>query len=87
MNFKSELPCIICNESRDNMVTMHHIYTRGAYPEFKDARWNKMPLCLVHHNEAHNSGNISMSKKYSAFIQWLDNNNWEVFNDKLLHRD
>ena len=52
--------CIICSENAE----IHHIYTRGSHPEYKDSKWNHMLLCRKHHTEIHRIGRTSFVKKY-----------------------
>jgi 5-methylcytosine-specific restriction endonuclease McrA len=86
-NYKSDQPCIVCEESRDGYVTFHHIYSRKAFPEYSNAPWNIIPVCQPCHNLFHSQGNQSMMKKYISVRTWMELNGWEVFNGKLIHKD
>lgn len=77
-NYKSNKPCIVCGMNQDNMVTFHHIYTRKAYPEYSEEKFNLMPLCQKHHNEIHQIGTVSFSQKYQSAEDWLVRNGWEL---------
>jgi|688.fasta_scaffold384876_4 hypothetical protein len=87
MTYKADRPCVICNESRDNYVTYHHVYTQKSFPEYKDKAWNKCPVCQNCHNKIHNYGNITASKKFTGYSDWLRDNGWIVFNEKLINRN
>lgn len=87
MNFKSTRPCVICGESRDGMVTLHHIYSQKAFPEFKNSNWNLISYCSKHHNEAHSRGDATMYESYHSVRDWMTKNNWILFNNKLIHED
>lgn len=80
-------PCTVCGVEGDGLVTGHHIYTRKAFPEYANAKWNLCPLCQKHHNEAHAYGNITMMDIYPRFSEWLELNGWQLFNGKLIHKD
>jgi predicted restriction endonuclease len=77
-NYKSDKPCIVCGLNIDNMVTYHHIYTRKAHPEYSEETWNLLSVCQQHHNEIHNKGTITFSKKYPQVNDWLIRNGWEL---------
>jgi hypothetical protein len=55
--------------------TGHHLKTRGSGGP--DETWNMMPVCTLHHNQAHSLGLIRMSIKYPQVRQWLDDNGWQ----------
>lgn len=84
-NYQTELSCIVCNLNSKGMVTFHHIYTRKAYPEYSKSAFNLMPLCLWHHNETHNIGTVSFSKKYEPVNNFLISNGWELVSGKWRH--
>jgi 5-methylcytosine-specific restriction endonuclease McrA len=77
-NYKSNKPCIACGESRDGYVTFHHVYSKAAYPEYKNEPWNLMPVCQKHHNEAHSMPDRLFAAKYRSVQDWFDANGWEV---------
>lgn len=74
--YKSDKPCIVCGESKDNCVTYHHLYTRKAHPEYSEETWNLMPLCFIHHAEIHSIGTNKFAQKYKTANDWLKNNGW-----------
>lgn len=87
-NYKSEKPCIICGQNQDGMVTYHHIYTRKAYPQHRDKKWNLMPLCFNHHSEIHTVGTNKFAQKYVSANEWLKNNGWNFrLSGKVFHED
>lgn len=75
-NYKSNKPCVACGESRDGYVTLHHIYTRKAWPEYSEKDWNLIPVCQHHHNIFHSKPLSYMAKNYSAIKSWLEQNDW-----------
>jgi hypothetical protein len=81
-NFRSEEACTACGIYGENAICYHHIYSRKAFPEYTNAKFNKMPLCLKHHNEVHSSGLRSFAVKYPAVRLFLEVNGYE-FNDFL----
>jgi hypothetical protein len=76
-NYKSDEPCIACNESRDGYVCFHHLNSRGSGGS--DNEWNLMPLCSKHHTEIHKIGLLKFISKYpEAHIgAWLRHRGWE----------
>ena len=86
-NYKTNKPCVICSESRDNYVTFHHVYTRKSFPEYAEQSWNLCPVCQKCHNKIHSLGNISASEKLPRYKAWLDENGWKVINKKLINRN
>lgn len=77
MNYKTDKPCLVCGLCSSDMVCLHHIKTRKAWPEFKDKAWNLMPLCLSHHNQIHSIGLESMSRRYNSVDEFLFKNGWK----------
>jgi len=75
-NYKTSLPCIVCNECKDGFMCFHHVKTRGAGGSNHTS--NLMPLCAWCHVEIHKLGLVSMSKKYDSVNNWLINNGWEL---------
>lgn len=73
-NYKSNNPCVVCKESRDGMVSFHHLTTRAA----GDEQENLISLCQKHHTEIHQIGMVKFSKKYPDVNSWLENNGWEL---------
>lgn len=72
------LRCVICGNGAEE----HHILTQKAYPELKDKRFNKIPLCRGHHSEWHNSAMNDMASHYFAVKVWLLNNKWSYCETK-----
>jgi len=66
------MACIICGKESE----IHHIYSRKAFPEFKESFWNKARLCRQHHTEIHARGIKFMAKTYPDFERWLQDKNW-----------
>lgn len=89
MNYKSDLPCVVCGLDAPDMVCEHHLYTRKAYPEHSEKSWNRVPLCLSCHVEIHKVGTTAMAKKNYSFKEWLDKNGWEFcdFRKKWTHNN
>jgi 5-methylcytosine-specific restriction endonuclease McrA len=84
-NYKSPLPCLICQESGENRVTWHHLKTRKSGGS--DEPFNLMPLCQRCHNEVHAIGLGSFARKYPAANEWLRQHAWEQnpLNQKWMH--
>lgn len=82
-NYKSDKPCLVCGENRENMVCMHHIKTRKSGGS--DESFNLMPLCQKHHNEIHSSGTYSFVTKY-RLQEWMMSNGWIDIGEKFIHR-
>jgi hypothetical protein len=85
-NYKSDQPCIVCGQNQENKVTYHHIYTRKGFPEFESSTWNMIPVCQPCHCLFHSIGNQGMMRKYVCVRTWMELNDWEVFNGKLIHK-
>lgn len=75
-NFEANEPCCCCGLEVEGMVCYHHIYTRKAHMELQHVSWNKIPVCLFHHNEFHSHGNSHMIDKYKGAKRWFENNGW-----------
>lgn len=75
-NYKSDKPCIVCGESRDCYVCLHHLYTRKSFPEYADEPWNLIPVCQREHNLFHAKPLSYMVDKYPSVKEWLINNGW-----------
>lgn len=76
MSYKSNEPCICCGHELDGEVCYHHLFTRKAYPNHAEKKWNMIPVCLSHHSEFHNKGITYMAVKYKTVMEWLKNNQW-----------
>jgi hypothetical protein len=70
------MPCACCGKYFENGVCYHHIYSRKAYPEHAEKKWNMIPVCQAHHNEFHNKGASFVAKKYDSARKWLIKNGW-----------
>lgn len=75
MSFQTDQPCAACKTIL-RQRTFHHVYTQKSRPDLKEHPNNKMPLCLIHHNEIHAKGTTYMSEKYKSVRFWLHENNW-----------
>jgi 5-methylcytosine-specific restriction endonuclease McrA len=84
-NFKSDQPCVRCGLSGDGYVTYHHIYTKKAYPEHKEAEWNLMPLCQLCHNKIHAKGDLHFFRLSAQIMEWMLSHGWYEESGKLLN--
>lgn len=75
-NYKSNESCVVCGESREGYVTFHHIYTRKAWPEYSEKKWNLISVCQHHHNIFHSKPLSYMIDNYSTVKEWLLINDW-----------
>jgi len=75
-NYKSSSPCVVCGEERDGYVTFHHLYGRKAWPEYKESKWNLIPVCQHHHNVFHSKPMSYMVLNYPSVKSWLESNDW-----------
>lgn len=76
MSFQSDQPCTACGHALENEVCEHHLFTQKVYPEFALLFWNRIPVCLRHHNEFHAQGTSHMADKYVGVYNWLTVNEW-----------
>lgn len=75
-NYKSDEPCLACNESRDGYVCYHHMVTRKNLGP--DERWNLIPLCSKHHVLGiHQKGTTYYAENFPKVKEWLMFNGWE----------
>jgi len=65
-------PCIVTKKIG---VDLHHIKSRKAGGT--DDTFNLMPLTHELHNECHNTGLTSFSRKYVQVNNWLVFNGWQ----------
>jgi len=84
MSYESKDPCAACGLQGDGLVCEHHIYTRKAHPEHADKPWNRIPVCLFHHNQFHTKGTSWVVLKYVGVKIWLELYGWEY--DKFYKR-
>jgi hypothetical protein len=63
---------IVCCFITGELGEYHHLLSRGAYPEFKDCEWNKLPLTRQLHREAHDIGLPAFVKKYNLTEEMLN---------------
>lgn len=71
-------PCVFCGHYAEAEVCYHHEYTRKAYPEHSEKKWNLIPTCMKHHEMIHKIGAIKMSEKFPSFKRWLLRNEWFI---------
>ena len=76
MSYEANEPCCGCGLEGEGMVTYHHIYTRKAYPELSEVKWNMMPVCLICHNKIHANTLSEFSKNRKTAEDWLISNDW-----------
>lgn len=88
-NFKTDKPCVSCGLVGENMVCLHHVYSKKAYPEYKFCVWNLMPLCFSDHEKIHRKPLIETTKENKRIESWLINNHWYIceFTNKWRHHD
>lgn len=67
-------PCIVTGGRAD----LHHIFSRGAYPELKDMEWNQIPLSRSLHQEVHSRGLMHMTEKYWQVKLFLESKGWTI---------
>lgn len=68
-----EVKCLVCNVSHGTCA--HHIKTKKSGGH--DMEFNLVPLCVRHHLEIHQHGTEHFAQKYSLFMKFLIQNNWE----------
>ena len=78
MSFESNKPCVACRHDLPGETCYHHLYTKKAWPQFKDESWNLISVCRKCHNEFHSLGTNYMSKKKRAVENWLIHNGWYI---------
>ena len=76
-NFKSDQPCVVCGECRDEYVTFHHVLSQKAHPELRYEKFNLMPLCQRHHVNVHAMGANKFAQKYKEAAAWFKSNGWD----------
>jgi hypothetical protein len=76
MSYQTNDPCAACGLQGDGLVCEHHLFTRKAYPELSEADFNRIPVCLFHHNEFHTKGTSFMAQKYTGVKIWLEMYGW-----------
>lgn len=79
--------CTACNKAGEGMVTYHHIYRRKTYPEYANAKWNQIPLCLECHNKVHNKGDMEYFRTSDKVRSWMIKNGWYEQFGKLLNKN
>ena len=75
-NFKSSEPCIVCKNSKDGEVCLHHLFTKRVYPEFSEEDWNLIPVCQKCHNMFHSKGTVYMAENFPSVKKWLIDHGW-----------
>lgn len=78
MNFSTDQACVCCGINSKGMSCLHHLLTRGAWPELQLKPFNLIPVCQEHHNEFHSKGITYMADKYGDVNRWLLDNGWYV---------
>ncbi len=75
MNWKSDQPCVVCGINDEDRVCFHHLFSRKAYPEFQNEKWNLLPVCAVHHDRCHKDFNKLVKENFKLEL-WLIKNDW-----------
>lgn len=75
-NYKSDKPCIVCNETGINKVCYHHLLTKKAHPELKSDERVLISVCQKHHSQFHNKGTSYMAETYPAIRNFLITHGW-----------
>lgn len=80
------MACIVCSNKN---YEYHHVYTKKAWPRYKDCLWNLIPLCRNHHRLCHDKGLNHLVELYPTVKKWLKDNDFEFddFSNKFLHID
>lgn len=82
VNFKTDLPCVICGKITENGNTFHHLYTRKAHPKLVYEKENMIPTCKNCHAKIFHSLPLSeIAENWEAVKSWLIDNNWH-FDEK-----
>ncbi len=68
--------CVICWAQGEGLVTWHHLYTKAAFPEYKNASFNLIPVCQMCHLQFHAKGTAHMAEKFSRVKDWLCRRGW-----------
>jgi hypothetical protein len=76
-NYQAHESCTACGTLGVDRC-YHHILTRKARPDLKDAIFNKIPLCLTHHNEIHAIGTQRFAQRWERVYEWLVKNGWTI---------
>lgn len=58
------------------MVCYHHLLTRKTYPEHQNEVWNKIPVCLEHHNMFGSEYTAWMADNFPNVERWLVKMGW-----------
>lgn len=62
--------CAVCGRLN---AQAHHLLSKGAYPQYRHAIEDGLPLCYMHHT-AHIPNEISAHGTPIAFMEWLKEN-------------
>lgn len=54
----------------------HHVYGQKSHPEYKNEKWNRIPVSRGIHQEWHLKGTKYMADKYFTIKVWLHNQGW-----------
>ena len=79
-NHESKEPCCACGYYAEKEVCYHHEYSQKSRPDLTWERFNRLPLCLEHHQERHNKTCSHMAEKYNGFMGFLLDNDWYYCN-------
>ena len=77
-NWESREPCTICGIEGDGLVCEHHLLTRKAFPELQNEAFNRIPVCLNHHNLFHCNQLTKIAEIFPQVKSWLINNDWYI---------
>jgi hypothetical protein len=88
MSFESDRPCVVCGIYGEGLVTYHHIYTKKAFPEYRESEFNLISVCQAHHNLFHSHGTTYMADTFWTVKAWLKAHGWEIndFTGKWSHQ-
>ena len=79
MSYQSQQPCIACGTMGTDRC-YHHVKSRGSGGP--DEAWNMISVCLACHNNFHLYGNMIMTERFPAVLDWFKLNGWEILSGK-----
>ena len=74
--YKSNEACVVCGYFAEDQVCLHHLLVKRTFPQYKDASFNLIPVCLQHHNDFHSKGTRIMAEKHKSVKDWLTMQGW-----------
>ena len=80
--------CVACQRSDSGMLyDVAHVYTRKAWPEHKDKKWNCPTLCRLCHIKQGSMPIAEFAEENPTYKHWLIDNGWYFFdfNNKWRH--